>query len=54
MNDHAIDVIGAFTEYRDLLFTMAYEMLGSASDADDVLQETWLRWGKFDLGQVRN
>lgn len=54
MNDHAIDATGAFTEYRDLLFTVAYEMLGSASDADDVLQETWLRWVKVDLGQVRN
>ncbi|ANW05634.1 RNA polymerase subunit sigma-24 [Bradyrhizobium icense] len=54
-NDHAIDVATeAFTEHRDLLFTVAYEMLGSASDAEDVLQETWLRWVKVDLGQVRN
>ncbi|MBB4380573.1 sigma-70 family RNA polymerase sigma factor [Bradyrhizobium sp. SBR1B] len=55
INDHAIDVATeAFTEHRDLLFTVAYEMLGSASDAEDVLQETWLRWVKVDLGQVRN
>jgi RNA polymerase sigma-70 factor (ECF subfamily) len=40
LNDHAIDATGAFTEYRDLLFTVAYEILGSASDADDILQET--------------
>ena len=30
--------------HRSLLFTVAYEMLGSAADAEDVLQETWLRW----------
>ena len=29
---------------RNLLFTVAYEMLGSAADAEDVVQETWLRW----------
>jgi RNA polymerase sigma-70 factor (ECF subfamily) len=34
----------AFVAHRNLLFTVAYEMLGSASDADDILQETWLRW----------
>ena len=33
----------AFVGHRNLLFTVAYEMLGSAADAEDVLQETWLR-----------
>jgi RNA polymerase sigma-70 factor (TIGR02957 family) len=33
-----------FVEHRGLLFTVAYEMLGSAVDAEDVLQESWLRW----------
>ncbi|UMP07319.1 RNA polymerase sigma-70 factor [Amycolatopsis sp. EV170708-02-1] len=33
-----------FVAHRNLLFTVAYEMLGSATDAEDVLQETWLRW----------
>ncbi|MGR6918435.1 RNA polymerase sigma-70 factor [[Actinomadura] parvosata] len=42
----------AFLLHRNLLFTVAYEMLGSAADAEDVLQETWLRWTKVDLGQV--
>ncbi|MGW0479077.1 RNA polymerase sigma-70 factor [Nonomuraea sp. NPDC003214] len=42
----------AFVAHRNLLFTVAYEMLGSAADAEDVLQETWLRWIKVDLGQV--
>lgn len=44
----------AFLTHRNLLFTVAYEMLGSAVDAEDVLQETWLRWAGVDLGAVRN
>ncbi|MEV0298614.1 RNA polymerase sigma-70 factor [Nocardia sp. NPDC050710] len=42
-----------FVTHRNLLFTVAYEMLGSAADAEDVLQETWLRWVDVDLGTVR-
>ena len=45
---------GAFLAHRNLLFTVAYEMLGSAADAEDVLQETWLRWTGVDLGTVRD
>ena len=33
-----------FVTHRSLLFTIAYEMLGSAADAEDVVQETWIRW----------
>lgn len=44
----------AFVVHRNLLFTVAYEMLGSAADAEDVLQETWLRWSGVDLGTVRD
>ena len=33
-----------FVTHRSLLFTVAYQMLGSAADAEDVVQETWLRW----------
>ncbi|NUP28716.1 MAG: RNA polymerase sigma-70 factor [Nocardia sp.] len=43
-----------FLAHRNLLFTVAYEMLGSAADAEDVLQETWLRWVSVDLGAVRD
>ncbi|MFI9491306.1 RNA polymerase sigma-70 factor [Streptomyces halstedii] len=42
-----------FVAHRSLLFTVAYEMLGSAADAEDVLQETWLRWADVDHSQVR-
>src|SRR5512142_246279 len=44
----------AFVSHRNLLFTVAYEMLGSAADAEDVLQETWLRWAGVDLAVVRD
>jgi RNA polymerase sigma-70 factor (TIGR02957 family) len=43
-----------FLAHRNLLFTVAYEMLGSAADAEDVLQETWLRWTGVDLETVEN
>lgn len=33
-----------FVTHRSLLFTVAYEVLGSAADAEDTVQETWLRW----------
>jgi RNA polymerase sigma-70 factor (ECF subfamily) len=43
-----------FVTHRSLLFTVAYEMLGSAADAEDVVQETWLRWDGVDRAQVRD
>jgi RNA polymerase sigma-70 factor, ECF subfamily len=44
----------AFTSHRSLLFTVAYEMLGSAADAEDVVQETWLRWADVDHAAVHD
>jgi RNA polymerase sigma-70 factor (TIGR02957 family) len=44
----------AFLAHRSLLFTVAYELLGSAADAEDVLQETWLRWVGVDLDTVQD
>ncbi|HEY1667174.1 MAG TPA: RNA polymerase sigma-70 factor [Trebonia sp.] len=52
--DHPDPATGAFLAHRNLLFTVAYEMLGSAADAEDVLQETWLRWAGVDLATVRD
>jgi RNA polymerase sigma-70 factor (ECF subfamily) len=43
-----------FLAHRSLLFTVAYEMLGSAADAEDVVQETWLRWRAVDRAGVRD
>ncbi|MEV6638910.1 RNA polymerase sigma-70 factor [Amycolatopsis sp. NPDC051371] len=51
MADPATD---AFLAHRNLLFTVAYQLLGSAADAEDVLQETWLRWVGVDLEVVRD
>ena len=42
-----------FVAHRSLLFTVAYELLGSAADAEDVLQETWLRWSEVEQDEVR-
>jgi RNA polymerase sigma-70 factor (ECF subfamily) len=48
------DATEAFVAHRNLLFTVAYEMLGSAADAEDVLQEAWLRWAAVDHAEVRD
>ncbi len=51
---NAPDSTDVFVTHRNLLFTVAYEMLGSAADAEDVLQETWLRWVDVDRAEVRD
>jgi RNA polymerase sigma-70 factor (TIGR02957 family) len=43
-----------FVTHHGLLFTVAYEMLGSAADAEDMVQESWLRWADVDQGEVRD
>ena len=43
-----------FVTHRRLLFTVAYEMLGSAADAEDVVQEAWLKWAGVDQAEVRD
>ena len=43
-----------FTTHRGLLFTVAYEMLGSAADAEDVVQDAWLKWAGVDQAEVRD
>ena len=43
-----------FDEHRDLLVGVAYRVLGSVTDAEDVVQEAWLRWSKVDLAEVDN
>ncbi|KKW62906.1 RNA polymerase sigma-70 factor [Mycolicibacterium elephantis] len=43
-----------FTLLRPLLFTIAYEILGSATESDDVLQESYLRWAEVDLATVND
>jgi RNA polymerase sigma-70 factor (ECF subfamily) len=43
-----------FTHLRPLLFTIVYEILGSATESDDVLQDSYLRWAQVDLATVRD
>ncbi|BBZ12401.1 RNA polymerase sigma-70 factor [Mycobacterium branderi] len=50
MTEHA----ERFTLLRPLLFTIAYEILGSATEADDVLQDSYLRWAEVDLSTVND
>ena len=42
------------TLLRPLVFTIAYEIIGSATEADDVLQDSYLRWAAVDLAEVRD
>lgn len=44
--------LAPFDHHRRLLFSVAYQMLGSVSDAEDVVQDTWLRWSAADRGEV--
>jgi RNA polymerase sigma-70 factor (ECF subfamily) len=42
-----------FLEHRRLLFATAYRMLGTVTDAEDVLQDAWLKWNETDHSTVR-
>jgi RNA polymerase sigma-70 factor (TIGR02957 family) len=44
--------LAPFDRHRRLLFSVAYQMLGSVADAEDVVQDTWLRWSAADRGDV--
>ncbi len=38
----------AFNQHRPLLFAIAYRMIGSVTDTEDILQEAWLRWQRVN------
>ena len=46
--------VGAFNESRPRLFGIAYRMLGSVAEAEDIVQEAWVRWQRTDRSVVRN
>lgn len=47
-------MIETFNEHRKTLFGIAYRMLGRVSDADDMLQEVWLRWQKQNVAEIHS
>ena len=46
-------VTDVFEEHRPVLMGVAYRMLGRVADAEDVVQEAWLRWSGADRREVR-
>ncbi|NES13750.1 RNA polymerase sigma-70 factor [Micromonospora sp. PPF5-17] len=52
--DDLEEAVAVFTGIRPRLFGIAYRMLSSASEAEDLVQEVWLRWQATDRGAVVN
>jgi RNA polymerase sigma-70 factor (ECF subfamily) len=46
------DLTETYETYRGLLFSVAYRMLGSVADAEDIVQDAWLRWSGADRTKV--
>jgi RNA polymerase sigma-70 factor (TIGR02957 family) len=46
------ELLAAFDRHRGLLFGVAYQMLGSVADAEDTVQDAWLRWSAADRDDV--
>src|SRR5262245_45963559 len=53
-HDSIDDALSTFLNMRARLFGVAYRILGSAADAEDVVQNAWLRWQMTDRSVVRN
>jgi RNA polymerase sigma factor (sigma-70 family) len=51
-SERPLDAAGVFDEHRGLLVSVAYRILGSVSDAEDAVQEAWLRWSNVDHSAV--
>jgi RNA polymerase sigma-70 factor (ECF subfamily) len=54
VSGHLDEALAAFTAVRPRLFGAAYRMLGSVSEAEDVLQDVWMRWQACDRSVVRD
>ena len=46
--------LSVFAQYREYLFSLAQRILGSRTDAEDLLQETFIRWQQTSLAQIRS
>jgi RNA polymerase sigma-70 factor (ECF subfamily) len=49
-----VDRLTAFSQYRGILFSIAYRMVGSIADAEDLLQETFIRWHQAADNEIRS
>jgi RNA polymerase sigma-70 factor (ECF subfamily) len=52
-DDELAEAAAVFNEVRGRLFGIAYRMLGSSADAEDIVQDVWLRWQGYDRSSVR-
>lgn len=53
-SDNNREAEAVFERHRPRAFGVAYRILGSASDAEDVVQEAWFRWRNADTANIRN
>ena len=49
-----MNVLDVFNQHRPLLFAIAYRMLGTVTDAEDMVQETFLRWQQTKIGTIKS
>jgi RNA polymerase sigma factor (sigma-70 family) len=54
MDEHSYWLAQRFEEHRTHLKAVAYRMLGSLSEADDAVQEAWLRLSRSDTSDIEN
>ncbi|MZD07678.1 sigma-70 family RNA polymerase sigma factor [Streptomyces sp. SID5785] len=52
-HDDGDDGVAAFQQHRTMLLGVAYRLLGSFADAEDVVQESWLRWSTVDRTTIQ-